>query len=63
MKPLVLLYCGDLNMLGPGSGSTKRCGFVEVGMGLLEEVCHCGGRKYDPSPNHMEASLFLAAFR
>lgn len=30
-----------LNMLGPGNGTIK-CGFVRVGMVLLEEVCHCG---------------------
>lgn len=33
--------CHGLNMLGPGNG-TIRCGFVRVGMVLLEEVCHCG---------------------
>jgi hypothetical protein len=30
-------------MPGPGSGTVRRCGFVRVGMILLEEVCHCGG--------------------
>ena len=34
--------CGGLNMLGPGSGTIKRCGLVGVGVTLLEEVCHCG---------------------
>jgi hypothetical protein len=29
-------------MLGPGSGTIRRCGLVEVGAALLEEVCHCG---------------------
>jgi hypothetical protein len=29
-------------MLGPGNGTIKRCGLVEVGVALLEEVCHCG---------------------
>jgi hypothetical protein len=28
-------------MLGPGSGMRRRCGFVGVGVSLLEEVCHC----------------------
>ena len=32
--------CGGLNMLGPGSGTIWRCGLVEVGVALLEEVCH-----------------------
>lgn len=35
--------CDGLNMPGPGSGTVRRCGFVRVGMILLEEVCHCGG--------------------
>ena len=26
-------------MLGPGSGTIRRCGFVGVGVVLLEEVC------------------------
>ena len=29
-------WFGGLNMLGPGGGTIRRCGFVE-------EVCHCGG--------------------
>ena len=29
-------------MLGSGSG-TIRCGFVGLGVALLEEVCHYGG--------------------
>jgi hypothetical protein len=29
-------------MLGPGSGTIRRCGLVRVGLALLEEVCHCG---------------------
>ena len=37
--------CDSLNVIGPykliGSGITRRCGFVGVGMALLEEVCHC----------------------
>ena len=26
-----------------GNGAIKRCGFVGVGVALLEEVCHCEG--------------------
>ena len=43
-------WCGNLNVIGliihklTGSGAIRRCGFVGVGMALLEEVCHCGGR-------------------
>ena len=37
---------GSLNVIGPynliGSGAIRRCGFVGVGVALLEEVCHCG---------------------
>ena len=36
--------CGVLNMLGPGSGTIRRYVLVGVGVSLLEEVCHCGGR-------------------
>ena len=36
--------CSDLNMLGPGHGTIRRCGLVEVGVAFLEEVCHCGSR-------------------
>jgi hypothetical protein len=31
-------------MLGPGSGTIRRCGFVGIGVALSEEVCHCGHR-------------------
>jgi hypothetical protein len=34
--------CGSLNMLGPESGTIRRCGLVGVGVASLEEVCHCG---------------------
>ena len=38
--------CGALSVTGPhnltGSGSIRSCGFVGVGVTLLEEVCHCG---------------------
>ena len=41
-------YCGSLNVIGShnliGSGTIRRCGFVGVGMTLLEEMCHCGDR-------------------
>ena len=36
-------YCDSLIMLGPRSGTIRRCGLVEVGVALLEEVYHCGG--------------------
>jgi hypothetical protein len=26
-----------------GSGTIRRCGFVGIGVALLEEVCHCLG--------------------
>ncbi|MGE9574344.1 hypothetical protein ACQP3C_25135, partial [Escherichia coli] len=29
-------------MAPKGSGTVRRCGFVGVGVALLEEVCHCG---------------------
>jgi hypothetical protein len=32
------MECGGLNMLGPGSGTIWRYGFVAVGVALLEEV-------------------------
>jgi len=43
--------CGDLYMLGPGNGTTRRCGLVGVGVALLEEVCHCGDGLLRPSPS------------
>ena len=42
--------CDGLNMLGPGSGTVRRCGLVGVDVALLEEVCHCGNWLCDPSP-------------
>lgn len=37
----------SLNVIGPhnliGSVTIRRCGFVGVGMALLEEVYYCGG--------------------
>jgi hypothetical protein len=38
-----LSKCSGLNMLGPSRGTIWRCGYVEVGVALLEEVYHCGG--------------------
>ena len=38
--------CGRLNvtaLINSVSGTIRRCGFVEVGVALLEEVRHCGG--------------------
>ena len=29
---------------------------------LLEEVCHCGGELWDPTPRHMRAKLLQLAF-
>ena len=26
-----------------GSGTIRKCGLIEGGVALLEEVCHCGG--------------------
>jgi hypothetical protein len=40
---IIIINCGDLNMLGSGSDTIRRCGLIEVGVALLEEVCHCGG--------------------
>ena len=38
--------CGSLNVISSHKligSSIRRCGFVGVGMALLEEVCHAGG--------------------
>jgi hypothetical protein len=35
---------GSLNMLGPGSGSIRKSGLVEVIMTLLKAVCHSVSR-------------------
>ena len=44
---VLFVLSGSLNAIGLhrpiGSGTIRTCGFVEVGMALLEEVCHCGG--------------------
>ena len=38
--------CSNLKVIGlhnlTGNGIIRMCGFIEVGMYLLEEVCHCG---------------------
>ena len=40
--------CSVLNMLGPGSCAIGRFGLGGVGVGLVEEVCHCGrGNRID----------------
>lgn len=40
------MECSSLNVIIPhksiGIDSIRRCGFVEVGMAFLEEVCHGG---------------------
>ena len=41
------MECGRLNTLGSGVALLVKCGLVEVGVALLEEVCHCGGRLRD----------------
>jgi hypothetical protein len=38
-----MAYCDDLNMLVLGIVIIRVCGLVEVGVALLEEVCHCQG--------------------
>lgn len=43
----ILLPSGWVERNGPkGSGTIRRCGLVEVGVVLSEEVCHCGGRHW-----------------
>ena len=55
--------CGDLNMLGPGSPSFRRCGLFSVGVALLDEVCHCGCGLGDPCRTWLRMlSLLLASF-
>ena len=49
-------------MLGPGSGTIRRCGLVGVGVALLEEVCHCGGGLCNPLPSCLEDSSLLFTF-
>jgi hypothetical protein len=51
----LLCSCDDLNMYGPhvhihlnawpiGSSTIRKCGLVEVGVTLLEEVCYSEGQ-------------------
>ena len=42
-------HCGGLYVLGPGSGTTRRCGLVGVGVASLEEGCHCRDGLLRPS--------------
>jgi hypothetical protein len=54
---------GGLNMLGPGSGTVRKCGLVRVSVALLKEGCHCGGGLRDPTPSCLkDSSLLLASF-
>lgn len=47
MQCSCVCLCGSLNVIGPykllGSGTIRRCGLVEVGVALMEEVHHCEG--------------------
>ena len=45
-------------MLGPGSGTIRRCGFVGVGVALLEEVCLCWGKLRDPPPRCLKTVCY-----
>ena len=47
-------------MLDPGTGAIRTCGLVEVGMILMEEVCHYGRGLENPTPSCLEASLLTA---
>jgi hypothetical protein len=37
-KKFANIDCSGLNMLGPGSGTMRRCGLIGVGIVLLEKV-------------------------
>jgi hypothetical protein len=37
-RPLPRLI--ELNDWSPGIGTIKRCGFIEIGLVLVEEMCH-----------------------
>ena len=41
------IHCGSLNVIGPQNSTIGICGFVGVGIALLEKVCHCWGRLWD----------------
>jgi hypothetical protein len=49
-------------MLNLESGTISKCGLVEVGVAVLEKVCHCRVGQYNPPPDHVEVSL-LATFK
>ena len=36
--------CDGMNMCNSGSVTNRRYGLLGVGVALLEEMCHCGGR-------------------
>lgn len=52
--------CGGLNMLAPGSGTSRRCGLVGESVALLEEVWPCW-RKYGTVSVYNE-TLLLATW-
>jgi hypothetical protein len=41
--PKTEVFCGGLNTLGPGSGTTRRYGLVKIRVALLKEIYHFGG--------------------
>lgn len=49
-------------MLGPGSGTIRRCDLVGVGVALLEEMCHSGGGLGEVPPTCLDGSLLQFAF-
>jgi hypothetical protein len=55
---LQLWACGGLNILGPGSGTIRRCHIDGVGVALLEEVCHCGCGLDEFSPSCLRMLVF-----
>ena len=40
--------CDGLYVLGSGSGAIRRCGFIGVGVALLQEVHQCGYGQREP---------------
>jgi hypothetical protein len=40
--PKTEIFCGDLNILGPRSGTIRRYGLVKIGVALLQEIYHFG---------------------
>lgn len=55
-------HCSDLNMLVPGCGTIRRFVLIKIIVNLLKQVCYCGGGFWNPFPNHVRASLLLAAW-